>query len=324
MPTISKKRRLEATPFFGLDTKPLTLFVISIGIICLTELLIMLMMPYLHDLGHFQEAIVDSVLLSTIVIPSLYLLFYKPLRENLLSLKKSEKREEKLNELDRIKNDFISTAAHEMNTPVCVIMGYAELMLSSPDLDQQKQHEFLDIIYKKALTLERITEDLLDLSLMQTGRQLRLVLDSNDLKKTIDEVVHFYQAKHPNRTFHVEISDDLPILKYDNIRISQVFDNLISNALKYSPETTPILIQATLHQQWTLVQVKDEGIGMTQEQVARAFDKFYRADMTDTSVRGIGLGMAIVKNIVTRHGGRIWIESEPQTGTTVSLMLPLD
>ncbi|MBW2451170.1 MAG: HAMP domain-containing histidine kinase [Deltaproteobacteria bacterium] len=318
-----KDKDIQNKPVFGLHTKPLILFLISVSIIFVTELFIMLLIPHLHEVGHLEEAIVDSVLLSMFIIPSLYLLFYKPLRDNLLSLEQSEHREKQLNELDRMKNDFISTAAHELNTPVCVIMGYAELMLSSSDLDKKQHREFLEIIYKKSLTLERITEDLLDLSLMQTGRQLRLVLEPNDIKATIEDVVHFYQAKYPKRQILIEVKDHLPLLYYDNIRISQVFDNLLSNALKYSPESSPIVMRAQLHQEWVLVQVIDQGIGMTPEQVSQAFDKFYRADMSDTSVSGIGLGMAIVKNIITRHGGRIWIESEPNDGTTVSLILPL-
>lgn len=235
------------------------------------------------------------------------------------------KAEESQRQLDRAKDSFISTAAHELRTPLTTIIGYAELLRNDLPEDRfsaAEKQEFLNYIYERGLLLARIVSDLLDVTRIQQGVPLPLHCAPGSLPTLTRRVIDQYHTLKPGSAIHLVAPTPLPELVFDAERIGQVLENLLSNAVKYSPQGSPITVTLQSEPSVIRVSVTDQGIGMTAEQVARVFDKFYRADLSDTAAGGLGLGMSIARQIVESHGGSIWVESLPGVGTTVSFTLP--
>ncbi|PLX83659.1 MAG: hypothetical protein C0617_11025 [Desulfuromonas sp.] len=225
---------------------------------------------------------------------------------------------------DRIKSEFIATAAHELRTPLTAVRGFTELLLNEKDLDQAQRDEFLSIVNDKTEVLERIIDDLLDLGRVESGRVIHLETEPSDVGALVASAVASYRKAFPKRQIDLAWPEAGPgKISADAGKVGQVMENLLSNAVKFSPADAPVRVSATTAEGELQVAVRDEGAGMSPEQAARIFDKFYRADSSNTAVPGLGLGMAIVKNIVEAHGGRIWVESERGRGTTVTFTLPL-
>jgi signal transduction histidine kinase len=226
-------------------------------------------------------------------------------------------------EMDRLKSEFIATAAHELRTPLTVIIGYAELLgQQEEEFSAEQQKEFTKAILDRAEALSEIVDDLLDLSRIEAGRLISLNRRPCPLAPLITQLVDHYQQTSPRHRFEKQVSLPGPVATADPAKISQVLENLLSNAVKYSPSGGRISITLDTPEDQCLISVADEGIGMTTEQTQRIFDKFYRADVSDSAVGGLGLGMAITKAIVEGHDGRIWVESTPGQGTKVSFTLP--
>jgi len=228
----------------------------------------------------------------------------------------------RLREMDRIKTEFIATAAHELRTPLAAILGFAELLLQG-SFEREQQREFLAIIEERAQTLSDIVDELLDLSRIESGRLMALEHSLCSLQEIVIPLVTQYRLAASRHQFETILSDHLAELWVDRGKIGQVMENLLSNAVKYSPGGGQIRVTSRQVNDSCEVTVTDQGIGMTAIQIERIFDKFYRADSGDTAIGGLGLGMAIVKNIIEAHGGSIWVESLPGEGTQVSFTLPL-
>lgn len=227
---------------------------------------------------------------------------------------------------DQLKSEFISTAAHEMNTPLAAIMGYAEL-LRNPDefgpFSREQNNEFLDVICEKTEMLSRVVNDFLDISKIESDHRLGLQKKATAIHKMITKVVSHFKQHAPKHIFTLSIDEGFPeTLIIDEGRIVQVLENLFSNAVKYSPEGGTVELTAGEKSGQWMVSVADGGIGMNDEQLAQVFDKFYRADASDTSVHGLGLGMSIAKEIVEAHGGDIRVTSVMGEGTRVHFTLP--
>jgi PAS domain S-box-containing protein len=228
-------------------------------------------------------------------------------------------------QMDRMKDEFISTAAHELRTPLTTVMGYAELLLRQGDaFAPEERKEFLKLVYRHSEGLGRIVDDLLDLSTVQAGRLVTLTKSREDLAALVGTEIAAWQGLTDRHRFSFEFPEGPAELCLDPGRIHQVLENLLSNAVKFSPAGGRIRVSGHRTDGEFEVTVEDEGIGMRPEQVEHIFDKFYRADASDTAVGGLGLGMSIVKNIVEAHGGRIWVESELGEGTRVHFTLPTD
>lgn len=229
--------------------------------------------------------------------------------------------------IERMKSEFISTAAHELNTPLSAIMGYAELLLATHDtgdFSESQKMDFLNEIYGRGEALSRIVDDLLDISRIEGGFDILLDLQCCDLKQLISRVVDYHRThdhKHIYRLVLPKMTESIR-MHLDSHRINQVLENLLSNASKYSPEGGYITVRGSVSAEGWEVDVKDQGIGMTPTQVERVFDKFFRADSSNTAVGGLGLGMNIAKQIVEAHGGTIAIHSKPRAGTKVTFRLP--
>lgn len=226
-------------------------------------------------------------------------------------------------EIDRMKDEFISTAAHELRTPLTTVMGYMELLLRNHQaFAPEERQEFLNLVYRNSEVLERIINDLLDLSTVQAGRLITLKKSREDLAALAGRTVAAWRGLSDRHRFSFEFADAPADLCLDPGKIGQVLENLFSNAVKFSPAGGTIQVSGRRSDGEFEVTVSDEGIGMRPEQVARIFDKFYRVDASASAVGGLGLGMSIVKNIVEAHGGRIWVESQAGQGTKVHFTLP--
>jgi len=238
-----------------------------------------------------------------------------------------KKAERALIEMDNIKSEFISTAAHELNTPLCAMLGYTDF-LRNPDVfggftEEQKQ-DFINEVYVNCEALSRIVTDLLDISRIESGNPIPLDLQETDIVKLLRKKVHAFSTYHSGHSFRLDLPNESlqPRLLIDRHRINQAFENLLSNAIKYSPEGTAIAVTCAENKDGWEIRISDQGIGMNEEQLERVFDKFYRADASNTATPGLGLGMSIVKQTIEAHGGTIRIESAVGKGTTVILNLP--
>jgi PAS domain S-box-containing protein len=229
--------------------------------------------------------------------------------------------------LDRMKDEFISTAAHELRTPLTSLMGYSEILHESSrygGFSHEQQQDFLDIIHQKAEELSRIVDDLLDLSRVQSGKLIILDRTPGDLGSLLREIVQSCRERMTDHHFVLDLPE-LPFeMEFDKARITHLMQNLLSNAIKFSPRGSVIRISARREPHFCLVGVEDEGIGMSAEDLEHIFDKFYRADASNTGFAGLGLGMSIVRQIVEAHGGEIQVRSQPGSGTQVTFSLPLE
>jgi len=226
-------------------------------------------------------------------------------------------------EMDRIKSEFIATAAHELRTPLTSIQGFSELLLTRDDFSDEDKKKFLKYINTQSVGLAGIINDLLDLSRIEAGAGLSLNRTECKAGDAIREIVQYFQETYPSFQFELSLPGKPVDLFVDKEKILQVIQNLLSNAVKFSPEGDKIRIAGEMVKGSYQVSVQDQGLGMTPEQVEKIFDRFYRADMSSTALEGTGLGMSIVKHIIEAHDGKIWVESEAGKGTTVSFTIPL-
>jgi PAS domain S-box-containing protein len=234
-----------------------------------------------------------------------------------------KKAEELLRESDRMKTEFISTAAHELRTPLTSILGFSQILLSPENISAAEQKEFIRYIHQQAKALTGMVADLLDIARIESGQGLTLRKECCSAGELVTQLASFMQSGDQRSRYELAITSETAPLLVDKAKMAEVFENLLSNAVKYSPPGSPIRIAGEIAGESYRFSVVDRGIGMTPEQVARVFDKFYRADASDTAIGGLGLGMSIVRNIVEAHGGNIWVESEPGRGTTVQFLIPL-
>ena len=300
---------------------PISLFVASVIIIFVSEALVMVLLSFLDFPDTLSIGLVDATLLSLIVVPTLYFMLLKPMRETILKLDNSEKNQKQLEEIDQLKNDFIAIASHEVCTPITAIMGYTEILLD--DVESKQHKEYLKVILKKAKDLERIVGDLEVVNRLEIGENLQVVQEDHDLLETVNHVYNVYRVRFPDKQIHLEIPDAPIILSFDEIRISQVLDNIFCNAVKYSNDIHDMIYVSVAEEETqVLICIRDEGIGMNEEELKDIYNKFFRAQSDKSHVGGLGLGMAIVKDIIESHNGTIDIVSQRKVGTTVTVTLP--
>ncbi|HKL27009.1 MAG TPA: PAS domain S-box protein [Desulfuromonadales bacterium] len=226
--------------------------------------------------------------------------------------------------INQMKDEFISAAAHELRTPMTSILGYTELMLDQlEDFETDQLKDFLQVVFERSLSLSQIISDMLDLSRVQSGRLISLEKSPGQLLDLARQIVSSYEYNNTGCNLVIEADDDLPMMLFDARKMTQVFDNLLSNAVKFSPQGGKITLSLHRELPGVTVAVKDQGIGMSPQQQERIFDKFFRADYSNTAASGLGLGMTLVKSIVEGHGGKIWVESEVGSGTSVFFSLPI-
>ena len=228
-------------------------------------------------------------------------------------------------EVDRMKSEFLSHAAHELRTPMVSIFGYTELMLHMP-FKEEKRKEVLGIIYRQSELMIAIINELLDLVRIEERRGQDFDFQAVDADALTRQVVVDFGVP-AGRQGPLLPSEAGPLwVRADRKKLMQAVRNIVSNAYKYSPdggEVSVSLLQAHPDQPGRLgIRVRDQGLGMSPEQVNRVFDRFYRAD-TSGQIPGTGLGMSLVKEIIELHGGTVELHSELGQGTEVTLWVPV-
>jgi len=228
----------------------------------------------------------------------------------------------RLQEYDRIKSEFVATVAHDFRSPLMAIRGFAELALEEPDLPVERRNEFMRTIIAETDDLASLANDTLLISHMETGR-LHYDWTPVDLRRELKQAIPPVAARH---TFLLDVPDAFPIIKADALRLRQVLNNLVSNAVKYSPAGGTVTLRARERgANQVLVEVVDEGLGIPEDQLGRLFQKFERVrGQEHMKISGTGLGLYICKRIVEGHHGRIWVESTAGEGSTFAFSLPLD
>ena len=227
-----------------------------------------------------------------------------------------------LERVEKTRRDFIANVSHELRTPLTSIQGYAETLLELSTSDNATR-EFLEIIRKNAARMSRLTEDLLTLARVESGEQ-RFRIQEITASQLIREAQQYFaeMAHLQGSELSIELSEDARV-KADPEAVHQVFSNLISNAVKYCPPGTPIVIGARQRDADVEFFVRDTGPGIASEHLPRLFQRFYRVDKARSRESGgTGLGLAIVKHIVIAHGGSVRVESELHHGSRFFFTLP--
>jgi len=230
-----------------------------------------------------------------------------------------------LRELDALRTEFLANVSHELRTPLAVIKGSANSLLQ-PDVDFEEEtwRDFMESIDSDADKLTRLVEDLLMMSRLEAG-----ALEVRREKRTVNQVISSVKDRlgklAGQHELSIDVPPDMPPVVVDEGRIGEVLTNLVENAVKYSPQGTPIAITASPNSGDVIVSVADRGRGIPEELHQKVFDRFYQVnDHREKHRSGTGLGLAICRGIVEAHGGRIWVESRPGRGATFNFTLPVN
>jgi phosphoserine phosphatase RsbU/P len=227
-----------------------------------------------------------------------------------------------LERMDEAKTNFLATVSHEFRTALFGIQGYSE-MLSRRESPPATVVQYAGSINKDVRRLGRLISDLLDLARMESGQE-QLRIEEVDLALLIAEVVGRAGAGADRHTFAITVAADLPRVPGDRDRLAQVLANLLANAVKYSPEGGEIAVSASAHPDGVMVEVSDQGMGISPGLIDAVFEPYRRSEAPGTrAIKGTGLGLPIVRHIVELHGGRVWAESREGAGSTLRFTLPL-
>lgn len=228
-------------------------------------------------------------------------------------------------EADRIKTEFVSIASHEIRTPMTIIYGFVELLLKSTGLTVA-QRRWLDYIYRESQRLTNIVDDLLNVSRIEMGR-LSLKPGVVRLKPIIARLIADFSLHYPFHTFHSYIPEDFPGVWVDADKLTQVLHNVLDNAAKYSPNGGSVLVSAYRDDRnlQGVVTVTDCGIGIPEEELPHLFTRFHHIPRPSANnVRGAGLGLYIARSLLEMMGGKVWVESKVNKGSTFYIGVPLE
>lgn len=223
-------------------------------------------------------------------------------------------------EMERIKDEMVSAVSHEMRTPLTAMLGYTEFMLEH-EVTPEQQKEFLRTVYHETERLNELIGNFLDLQRLRM-RPESIAMNPLSVEALISNAAALFGASLKHR-LAVSFPPGLPGVLGNEGQLHQVLVNLISNAVKYSPEGSPITLGARREGEKVVIWVRDEGIGIPPDLHELIFERFYRVDNTDRRlVGGAGLGLALVREIAAAHGGRVWVESTVGKGSTFFVELP--
>jgi len=227
-----------------------------------------------------------------------------------------------LKQIDRLKNEFVHTVSHDLRSPLTAILGYVDLLdRVGPVNDQQR--EFIHRVQNSVQSITALVNDLLELGRIEAG------FDSQKEIVPLDGIIRFTletlggQISDKKLNLHLNLPDEIPQMRGNPIRLRQMLDNLIGNAIKYTPENGEITIDVEARNDQVIFRISDTGPGIPPSDQPHIFEKFYRASNVPKGVGGSGLGLAIVKSIVDNHQGRIWVDSLLGQGSTFTVVLPI-
>lgn len=230
-----------------------------------------------------------------------------------------------LRRLERVRRDFVANVSHEFRTPLTAIQGFAETLLAGALDDPGNRRRFVEIIREHATRLARLTEDLLKLSRIEAG-QLKLEFRPVSVTQLIESCVETAQLKAVPRqlALNVRLPDEFPPVRGDANSLQEVLQNLLDNALQYTPAGGKIDVSASCSDGRVVVTVADTGIGIPQAEQERIFERFYRVDAARSrEAGGTGLGLSIARHIMEAHGGRLWVESAVAEGSRFHFSIPV-
>ncbi len=232
----------------------------------------------------------------------------------------------RVNDSQKSQRDFVANVSHELKTPLTSIQGFAQAILDNTADSPDARKQAAQIIYDEAGRMHRMALDLLDLARLEAGTaDLNIsAVDAGALLRGIAEKFSL-QAQKVNVNLRVDVPDDLPALLGDGDRLAQVFTNLVDNALKFTPANGQVTLSAKFAGGWLEFEVTDSGVGVESEALPRLIDRFYQVDPSRArnESHGAGLGLAIAREIVQAHGGKIGVRSSAGHGTTFTIRLPL-
>jgi two-component system, OmpR family, phosphate regulon sensor histidine kinase PhoR len=230
-----------------------------------------------------------------------------------------------LKRADEIRRDFVANVSHELRTPLSILRGYIETMLDDPKMPRGECVRILEVMEQHSQRLGLLANDLLTLAQSESGSST-LRLSDIDLSQFFGGLLRDWKKKLSAKELNaiVDISTDCSIIRADEARLREVFDNLLDNAVKYSSKRGQIRLRAERSGAETALTLSDDGIGIGPQDLPRIFERFYRADKARSrELGGTGLGLSIVKHLAQLHGGRAEAESEIGHGTTVRVILPV-
>ncbi len=232
--------------------------------------------------------------------------------------------EEKLVETIEMKSQFISTVSHELRTPLTAIMEGLNIVLDGlAGRVKKKQKEFLILVKRNVDRLGMLVDDVLDFQKLEAGR-MKFYFSPNNVARVICEACDTMRlAAEKNKIdFTIKLANDLGEAVFDHNRIIQALTNLLSNAIKFTPQGGKVSLEAVRQQNEIIITVSDTGMGIPKEDLPRIFERFYRVKRPGREIHGTGLGLSILAQIISRHNGRILVESEFNKGTTFTVYLP--
>lgn len=230
-----------------------------------------------------------------------------------------------LRRLERVRQDFVANVSHEFRTPLTAIQGFAETLLGGALEDPANRRRFVEIIREHAMRLARLTEDLLKLSRIEAG-QLKLEFRPVSVTQLIDSCMETAQLKAVPKqlSLSVQLPGELPPVRGDANSLQEVLQNLLDNALQYTPAGGKIEVSALSTDSRVVVTVADTGIGIPQVEQERIFERFYRVDAARSrEAGGTGLGLSIARHIMEAHGGHLWVESAVGEGSRFHFSIPI-
>ncbi|MCX8531184.1 sensor histidine kinase [Chryseobacterium luquanense] len=225
-------------------------------------------------------------------------------------------------ELDRRKDDFLSIASHELKTPLTTIKGLVQLLQRM--MPENSTERYISTLDKISIHVDRLNElinGLLDTSKIQSGN-IEIHKEPFEIDKILKDTIETLSISHPKHNIKLEGITKTTIMG-DDLQVTQVINNLISNAVKYSPNSKNIDIYANKVGSYVKISIKDYGVGINNQDKAKIFNRFFRAGNIQKKFPGLGIGLYISHEIIANHNGTLWVESEPGQGSTFSFTLPI-
>jgi len=228
-------------------------------------------------------------------------------------------------ELARMKSDFVSTVSHEFKSPLTSIRQLAEMLQSGRVPSEERRQKYYDVLLEQSERLALLTDNILSLAKIEEGRA-EFAFETTDISVLLTEVVTSIQerVRHEGFAIGLDVEGPIPLLAVDRTALAQAVTNLVDNAIKYSGDSKRISVSASFEEQAVAIAIRDFGIGIKKEDIPRLFERFYRGgDELTRTVKGSGLGLTLVREIVAAHRGKVHVESEPGKGSVFSIRLPL-